>query len=75
MVKEKDTSQTTQFVPLENTFRLWIYTINSIYHKLSSSLLRQLVNDCVVTGWGKDAFSATYFNSQLKKVQIVVVVI
>ena len=33
----------------------------------------QLVNDCVVTGWGKNAFSATYFNSQLKKVQIIVV--
>jgi len=29
-----------------------------------------LVNDCVVTGWGKDAFSATYFNSQLKKVRV-----
>ena len=35
----------------------------------------QLVNDCVVTGWGKDAFSATYFNSQLKKVQIIIVFI
>jgi len=29
-----------------------------------------LVNDCVVTGWGKDAFSATFFNSQLKKVRV-----
>ena len=30
----------------------------------------QLVNDCLVTGWGKDAFSATFFSSQLKKVLI-----
>ena len=45
-------------------------TVDNQLDMFPSSLLCQLVNDCLVTGWGKEAFSATYFNSQLKKVQL-----
>ena len=72
-------NQSDTYVYMSTTWRknieyLQIWSIYMIMYFLGSPWLTisflQLVNDCLVTGWGKDAFSATFFNSQLKKVLI-----